>query len=89
MHRTGRAGELLWECDSPLFAILLWLAVNSANILKGTAADKRMIAALMQWSGFLFPAFEPKTYPAPNVSFLAPKELETYILPGGGRNDGC
>ena len=48
-----------------------------------------MIAALMQWPGSLFPAFEPKTYPEPNVSFLAPKESETYILPGGGRNDGC
>ena len=39
------------ECFSRLFAILFKLAVNSTNILKGPAAEKSMIPALIQLPG--------------------------------------
>jgi hypothetical protein len=46
---------LLAEWNSRLFAILLKLAVHSANILKGPAPEKGMIAAMNRLPGTPLP----------------------------------
>ncbi len=60
------------------FAILLRLAVNSANILKGPASGQRMIAALNWISGF--PLHGPRIENANADQRIIPESLRNNAL---------
>ena len=68
--------------------MLLKLAVNSANILKGPASEQRMIAALNRISGF--PLHGLRIEDANAGQRVIPESLRNHALLShrGCRNDG-
>lgn len=90
-HRSwpmNYTSSFLRKCKSLQFAILLGLAVHSANILKGLATETRMIAAQNRLPGL--PLLGPRIETANAAQCVVPGSSKSanFSFQRGGRNDG-